>query len=502
MLNILKNSLKLQEQGIKFIKKNYLLLGIFLLGIILRFWNTPARYNFGSDSTRDALVAVSGATHLHFPLVGPFSSVGPFTFGPWYYYQLIIFQKLFPLSYSAWLYMGLASLLTIFIMYKVGEQTIDKNFGILLAILCAISPAYVLSSMGLTNPNLIPLFAALVILFYVNICARKVSHWYGFFLGFFLGIGISIHYQMLGMLLLPVIAIIFHKEKYKYFLLTLLGVLVASLPTIVFELGHNWHTTTNFIASYVSMKERIYVPNSWTLYLQDFWPSFWGYVLSLPKIIALIIMPLALFMSTIFAVKKEKKKILLPLILFFILSFISLRYYPGERSYGYLQFYYPFILIFTGVAINYAASFKGKKIIILISIVIIFLFGIRKNIMMAETDKTGKLFRAQADVIISNTKNHAVSLYDCELDTYRYRTEAIVILLDNKKKIQDSGRKIALISTKCPLAISVFKDKKLHKLTGIDAFFINDKQAKKLTTLGYKKITPETIYITTVDWWK
>src|SRR4051812_568802 len=95
----------------------YLLLAILIVGFFLRFYNTPARFTMGEDSTRDAMVAISGAQHLQFPLTGPFSSLGPFTFGPWYYYFLILFSLL-PIAYAPWFFLGITSFLFIIVMYK------------------------------------------------------------------------------------------------------------------------------------------------------------------------------------------------------------------------------------------------------------------------------------------------------------------------------------------------------------------------------------------------
>ena len=107
-----------------------LLITILLLGVFFRFYNTPERYSMGDDSTRDAMVAIAGAQQLQFPLTGPFSSLGPFTFGPWYYYQLILFSLL-PLSYAPWIYMGITSLAFIFVIYKIGEELQGKYLDLL-----------------------------------------------------------------------------------------------------------------------------------------------------------------------------------------------------------------------------------------------------------------------------------------------------------------------------------------------------------------------------------
>ncbi len=77
----------------KFFKlsQSWLLAGILLIAIFLRFNHAPYRYSLGRESIRDAFVAIESAKELQLPLIGPFSSTGPYTFGPWYWYQLIIF---------------------------------------------------------------------------------------------------------------------------------------------------------------------------------------------------------------------------------------------------------------------------------------------------------------------------------------------------------------------------------------------------------------------------
>ncbi|MBI5619473.1 hypothetical protein HY950_00745, partial [Candidatus Gottesmanbacteria bacterium] len=68
-------------------KTPLVLLLILAVAIFFRFYNAPLRYGIGDDSSRDAFVAYQGAKDLQFPLTGPFSSLGQFTFGPWYYWQ-------------------------------------------------------------------------------------------------------------------------------------------------------------------------------------------------------------------------------------------------------------------------------------------------------------------------------------------------------------------------------------------------------------------------------
>jgi len=137
----------------------YILLGIILLGTFLRFYNYPYRYALGEETIRDAVIGIEGARQLQFPLTGSFSSLGPFTFGPWYAYQLIIFYLIFPSVYSPWIYLSIISVLYIFIIYKVGKILNGEFFGLVIAFLTAISPAQIISATHLTSHNNTNLFA-------------------------------------------------------------------------------------------------------------------------------------------------------------------------------------------------------------------------------------------------------------------------------------------------------------------------------------------------------
>ena len=107
-----------------------LLLIVMLVAVFFRFYNTPNRYGFDYDPTRDALVVDYAAKTLQFPLIGPPSGIGPFTFGPWYYYQLILFKIIFPVAYSPWIYIGILSTISVFIMHKIGVLLGGKKIGI------------------------------------------------------------------------------------------------------------------------------------------------------------------------------------------------------------------------------------------------------------------------------------------------------------------------------------------------------------------------------------
>src|SRR3989344_3601898 len=270
---------------IKFLKKRklhiYIFLGILLLGAFLRFYNYPYRYSLGEETIRDAVIGIEGARQLQFPLTGSFSSLGPFTFGPWYAYQLIIFYLLIPFVYSPWIYLSIISVAYIFIMYKIGKILGGNIFAIVLAFLVAISPAQIISATHLTSHNNTNLFAALSIWIFLILLTKNRSKWWSLLLGFIIGVGMNLHFQMGGLLILPLVLFIY-KRKYTNFIYSGLGVVISFIPMLIFEMNNHWFTTRNLFYYLTVGKNAIYVPNRWLFYVRDFWPAFWSDALGVP----------------------------------------------------------------------------------------------------------------------------------------------------------------------------------------------------------------------------
>src|SRR3989338_11325507 len=105
-------------------RNKILLLLILLIALFFRFYNSQNRYGIGYDGSRDALVAFESKRQLQLPLTGSFSSIGPITFGPWYYYYITFASLIIPSIWASWLSMGLASAAMIIVMYKIGTITL------------------------------------------------------------------------------------------------------------------------------------------------------------------------------------------------------------------------------------------------------------------------------------------------------------------------------------------------------------------------------------------
>lgn len=75
-------------QNIQIVIQKYrvtlLVIVIFIVAAILRFYNFYEGWGVGGDSARDISIAREAIERREIPLIGPFSSAGPFVTGPMY----------------------------------------------------------------------------------------------------------------------------------------------------------------------------------------------------------------------------------------------------------------------------------------------------------------------------------------------------------------------------------------------------------------------------------
>ncbi len=495
------------------VRTTLILLGlILLLAVYLRFVGFPNRFGIGGDSARDAFVAAYGASAFQLPLTGPFSSLGAFTFGPWYYWQLIFFSMLTHLPYAPWIYMSLASIGFIFVMYLIGRELYGTAFGIIVAFLTTISPPQISSAKGLTNPNLISLFAGLSFYLFLKILKKDTSpHWYGFLLGLFLGIGVNIHYQMINLLVLIPVLFVFRPKTYIHLLWAGVGFCGACLPMLFFDLTNHWFTVRNM--TYLSMhgKEIIYVANSWRIYLFDFWPQSVSYAFGSSKIVTSIII---VFIGAAMAYAAYTKKITRPffsLIIAFAINFVTLRYYWGERFMGYLQYFYPYLFVFFGYA--FFQVYKRSTVLLSVLLLAYVLVALPKITYELKPDEFHTWTKRLANEVIALYPEKKFHVYTCKLHNWD-QIQAITYQLALQGRIDDAGMPIAFGKNVCGLPVNAHYDpssaipKDVQMKPYYPSFFDSDDaivltaaSEAAILSSNYRPITPQAIYDTTTKWW-
>lgn len=475
---------------------------IVLLGAFLRLYNAPLRYGLGEETVRDAVIGIEAARQLQLPLTGSFSSLGPFTFGPLYAYQVAFASILIPSSYAPWIYLTIISVAYIPVMFLLGKKLFDEKFGLLLAFLSAISPAQIISATHLTPHNATNIFASSTILLFLILLKDKKRTYLNFILGLIIGTSMNLHFQMAGLMLFPIILLLLNR-KVKPILLSLLGIFVTFIPYLLFELNNHWFNTRNIIYFLVHDRWKIAVPNRWLTYLTEFWPGFWGDTLGIPPYVAAIFMISFGIIASFLLYKRKISKSFIFLIIVFLFSFISLRYYFGPRFYGYLNFLRPYVFIFTAFTIYFL--WTKKNLALKITAVVVLLALAVLPIERIKLDMKKDIFSInmyEISKIIQAKTNKSYAIFECPMKEYdsKYNGQVMsqVFLADHSQSYSKSGKKIGIVHKNCQIpkgAIIIGKkeDLKIADLTKIPE--------KKLQNLRWRPITFRSIYDNYAMWW-
>ena len=140
-----------------FIKANWLLITILLIGSFLRLYKISAYMTFLGDEGRDVLVVRNLLVHFDPILIGPGTSVGNMYLGPLYYYFMAPFLFLSNFSpVGPAVGVALLGIATIYLVYVTGHDWFGKKAGLIASLFFAISPTVIIYSRSSWNPNIMP----------------------------------------------------------------------------------------------------------------------------------------------------------------------------------------------------------------------------------------------------------------------------------------------------------------------------------------------------------
>src|SRR5205823_1849730 len=96
------------------------------------------------------------------PLMGSFSSAGPFVFGPLFYWFIMFSFLIIPFTLQApWILLIATGLIVVSIYGYIGRLIAGKNLSLIMAFLAAVSPQLINRSTALNQHSLIGFFAPL-----------------------------------------------------------------------------------------------------------------------------------------------------------------------------------------------------------------------------------------------------------------------------------------------------------------------------------------------------
>ncbi len=331
------------------------ILVVLLIAFLTRFYNFHQHYGLGGDDARDVMIAREALQRHEVPLIGSFSSAGPFVFGPLFYWTIMASILVLPFPFiSPWIVIGSMSIVTILILMRASYLIAGERFALLTGILAATSPQMISRALSLGQHSYISFIASLLILNYILLWQRKKIK-YGIFIGLCLGIGLSMHYQAINLLifipatlLVPGIEL---RRKIRMIVGLTVALLIPSLPIIFWDAQQSFANTRNILDYLLIGQYRLYVPNSWKLFLSQYFPTYWSFVLGAFKPIGILLMISTGLFILRQVIKKQLPSVLTMISVVFLCMVIVNRYYHGERSEGYLLYLQPFIILLTSYCI-------------------------------------------------------------------------------------------------------------------------------------------------------
>jgi hypothetical protein len=423
----------------KLLKNKWLIL-IILIAAILRFAFYSNRLILNQDQGRDATIALYANRSGIFPIIGSPSSAGPFNFGPWYFWLIMFWERVFPFVIGPWIGFTLMSILSVFFYAKTGQILAGKKGLIITSLIAAVAPGLVIDAPNMLNTVIVGFSSSLVFFTLAKFYKEEKLIW-AILLGFFVGLSINFHFQSLGLLCFPLVAVLVNKfslfKRFKIALSAFLGLLISFLPLIIFDINRHGVWIRSVIEYYTVGVKKFYVPLRWLTELRDFWPQLFGSVTTGIPQIGYLWLILGLIVLILVIKKKVKtNNFWLALGVAMLIQIILMRSYKGPRSNEYLiAFHGSIILISSWILIN---LYNFKKYICIFLLTLIVFFASYFNL------KQIKDHPSQIKTIISIKKDLDYQI-NGNINIFRYQDSSMIAmpifyLFYYQNRVSDNGQ--------------------------------------------------------------
>lgn len=422
-------------------KYHLIVLGLILLTVFLRLDHFTSRWGLSPDDSRDAMIGMEGLRLNQLPLIGSFSSAGPFVFGPLFYWLIMGSYATLPFTILApWITTLLAGIALVGVFAATGYYLGGKRLAIVTGLLAATSPQLVMRSTVLTQHSYVAVFTALAILFLV-LAWQKLKRrglWCLLF-GLSVGTALSMHYQALNLIFIFPVFLLLPKanwiKRFYFVAIACIGFVIPALPLLLWDSKQEFSNLRNIADFFLIAQHRFYVPSSWKLFLFNNLPSYWAFVTGGFPIVAQVLFPIVMVIGLI---KSFKDRGLFAILFgFFSLLLILNRYYKGERFEGYLIYLAPFIIILTASAINWLWQKKKAIGLTVLSIVLVCSLYISLQRNGDSNNRLGEFDQA-ISVIEEQYPNRQFLLYDQSFIT-SHVSQPFAFLMGWDQKTSPSG---------------------------------------------------------------
>ncbi|HSW75702.1 MAG TPA: hypothetical protein VLG50_01550 [Candidatus Saccharimonadales bacterium] len=486
-----------------FFKKNWFMLSSFLiafLAAVIRFYNFSNRWVLAGDQAHFALVGKYMLESKLLPLLGPFSSAGPFqTGGEWYWFVAIGSIFSFFGVTAPWIFLVATYIFFVYLMIVIGQKMEGKKFGLVVGCLSAVSTGEIIQSVNLSNQSPIPLFSALSILCMILYLQTKSSRFI-FLMSFLVGIAISIHLQGVALIALILITIILgYFPGIKRLILIPIGLVIPWVPVFIADSQNHFANSYNMIYYFFFEKNKASfdeLGRRWLTFVGVFIPYAWGYTIGGVSLMGYLMTPIVFGFGVYQTIKKQITRQWIVLFVSTILMFIILRYTRTPLFESFYAFLHPFTLLLTGWGL--LQVYKRKKLIA----ITIFICLIATSLYFDISEITKIKFnintvkpQKEVEKLVEKFPSKKFAIYDYKFDTSGY-SQSLSLYLYNADKIDDNGMKIGFSNTDTLEYPIVLRD------GGFILYDISSLSPEKLTKQKWVFVNPSGIYHSGQDWYK
>lgn len=426
----------------KFLKKYWLLVAILLIASFFRLYNIAGYMEFLGDQGRDVTIVKDFIKNGNLFFIGPQTSIGNMYLGPYFYYLIapsLLLANFNPVGPA--IFIALINIATVALIFFVSKKWFDLKTAYISAFLYAISPVVIKYSNFIWNPNIMPFFSLLFILFFFEAISKQK---YKYFIYASLSFIMVINSHYLGLALLPLVGsywllnlIKFIRTKsvqlkpfLKYTFLAFIVFFASLTPQILFDIKHNGQNIKAFL-TFFSQKEAVSINNNPFNLVTNF-PLLLNQIntrlLAGKNETAGLIISIIFIIGLVYLIFKKylrsKTYDLRPTLFWYISGIFCLVFYNQHINDHYFSFLFPAVFILMGFIIS-KLKYIGIPIFVLITV-----FSLSQNLFRWQPNNQLQTTNQIADLIINNSNNKdfnfallAKQNYD---PSYRY-------ILDNKK---------------------------------------------------------------------
>lgn len=384
-------------------KNKILLLAIFVIALIFRFYKFKESIYFAFDQARDAYISQDIIKKGDLKFIGPpiSGNLGLFH-GVLFWYLLAPLNAITtgnPIFISA--LFRIINAFGIFIVYAIGKRLFNSKVGLLSALLYATSFEQTQYSIYVGNPSLAVL--AILLIFYGSsllFYPKRNTKWSPLLM--FSGAAISTQLNLMyfyTIFIVLIILFIFKKEslkiKFKYYLIAFLSSILILSTYILVEIKYDFRSI-QLATKLLSQGFGILNPNEskyvlfWNKYLIMFKDNFFG--LFNNNILLTILVILLTFLIIIKA--KNNKKYLLLLV--WIMGWVILMFFGGHLA------YYTNAGLSVGLLIVFASQIIKLNKYLSIVLICLFIFGNIKQINAQNSNSLLVSFASQTMMKLSD----------------------------------------------------------------------------------------------------